>query len=88
MRYVRSKQKVQDKDGPLEGSDENINIITEGFLMTENLNEYFSSVPTREDISALQVQEIKFQGREADYLGLIVTPKIAAKKIRDTKDNK
>ena len=47
--YVRSKQKVQDKVGPLEDSDGNI--ITEGFLMAENLNEYFSSVVTREDIS-------------------------------------
>ena len=43
--YVPSKQKVQDKVGPLEGSDGNI--ITEGFLMTENLSEYFSSVFTR-----------------------------------------
>ena len=34
--YVRSKQKVQDKVGPLEDSDGNI--ITEGFLMAENLN--------------------------------------------------
>ena len=34
--YIRSKQKVQDKVGPLEGSDGNI--ITEGFLMAENLN--------------------------------------------------
>ena len=49
--HVRSKQKVQDKVGPLEGSDGNI--ITEGFLMAENLNEYFSSVFTREDISII-----------------------------------
>ena len=35
--YVRSKQKIQDKVGPLEGSDGNI--ITEEFLMAENLNE-------------------------------------------------
>ena len=56
--YVRSKQKVQDKVGPLEGSDGNI--ITKGFLMAENLNEYFSLVFIREDISALQVQETKF----------------------------
>ena len=34
--YVRSKQKVQDKVGPLEGSDGNI--ITEGFLMAEHQN--------------------------------------------------
>ena len=55
--YVRSKQKVQDKVGPLEGSDGNI--ITQGFLMAENLNEYFSSVFTREDISILPVLETK-----------------------------
>ena len=84
--YVRSKQKVQDKVGPLEDSDGNI--ITEGFLMAENLNEYFSSVFTREDI-ALPVTETKFEGRESDYLGqLIVTPKMLAKNIRDMKDNK
>ena len=53
--YVRSKQRVQDNGGPLEGSDGNI--ITEGFLMAENLNEYFSSGFTREDISTLPVLE-------------------------------
>ena len=68
--YVRSKQKVQDKVGPLEGSDGNI--ITEGFLMAENLNEYFSSVFTREDISVLPVLETKFEGREFDYLGQLI----------------
>ena len=51
--YVRSKEKVQDEVGPLEGSDGNI--ITEVFLMAENLNEYIGSVFTREDINALQV---------------------------------
>ena len=40
------------------------NIITEGSLMAESLNEYFSSVFTREDISALPVPEKKFEGRE------------------------
>ena len=84
--YVRSKQKVQDKVGPLEGSDGNI--ITEGFLMAETLNEYVS-VFTREDISTLPVLETKFEGRESGYIGqLIVTPKIVAMKIRDMTDNK
>ena len=64
--YVRSKQKVQDKVGPLE--DSGGDVITEGFLMAENLNEYFSSVFTREDINALPVPETKFKGRESDYL--------------------
>ena len=73
--------------GPLEGSDGNK--ITEAFLMAENLKEYFSSVFTRDDISALQVPETKFEGREFDYLGqLIVTPKMVAKNIRDMKDYK
>ena len=85
--YVPSKQKVQDKVGPLEGSDGNI--ITEGFLMAENLNEYFSSVFTRDDINILPVHETKFERREYDYLGqLIVTPTMVAMKIRDIKDNK
>ena len=57
--------------------------------MAENLNEYFSSVFTREDTSALRVPETKFEGTESDYLGqLIVTPKMVAKKIRDMKENK
>ena len=57
--------------------------------MAENLNEYFSSVFTREDISILPVLETKFEGREFDYLRqLIVTPTMVAMKIRDMKDNK
>ena len=57
--------------------------------MAENLNEYFSSVFTREDISILPVLETKFEGREFDYLGqLIVTPTMVARKVRDMKDNK
>ena len=43
--YVRSKQNVRDKVGPLE---ENAgNIITQGFLMAEELYMQFSSVFTR-----------------------------------------
>ena len=47
--YVRSKQNVRDKVGPLE---ENVgNIITQGFVMAEELHLHFSSVFTREDTS-------------------------------------
>ena len=42
--YVRSKQKVRDKVGPLENNSENI--ILDGFQVAEVLNEYFSSVFT------------------------------------------
>ena len=38
--YVRSKQNVRDKVGPLE--DNFGNIVTQGFLMAEELNMHFS----------------------------------------------
>ena len=44
--YVRSKQNVRDKVGPLE--DNAGNITTQGCLMAEELNVHFSSVFTRE----------------------------------------
>ena len=56
--YVRSKQIVRDKVGPL---DDNAGIkITQGCLMAEELNKHFSSVFTREDTSSLPVPETKF----------------------------
>ena len=85
--YVRSKQSVQNKVGPLEDSAGNI--ISQGFLMAEDLNGYFSSVFTREDISSLPVPDAKFQEAKSDYLGpLIVTPDMVAKKIKAMKNNK
>ena len=85
--YDRSKQNVQDKVGPLEDSAGNI--ISQGFLMAEDLNGYFSSVFTKEDISSLPVADAKFQGAKSDYLGpLVVTPELVAKKIKAMKDNK
>ena len=85
--YVRSKQNVQDKVGPLEDSAGNI--ISQGFLMAEDLNGYFISVFTKEDISSLPVADAKFQGAKSDYLGpLVVTPELVAKKIKAMKDNK
>ena len=85
--YVRSKQNVQDKVGPLEDSAGNI--ISQGFLMAEDLNSYFSSVFTKEDISSLPVADAKFQGAKSNCLGpLVVTPELVAKKIKAMKDNK
>ena len=48
--YVRSKQKVRDKVGPLKNNRGNI--ISDGFQIAEVLNEYFCSVFTTEDISS------------------------------------
>ena len=84
--YVRSKQNVRDKVGPLE--DNPGNIITEGCLMAEELNVHFSSVFTREDTSSLPVPETKFNGSEEEKLGqLVVTPEVASK-INNMKENK
>ena len=80
--YVRSKQNLQDKVGPLEDSAGNI--ISRVFN-----GGYFSSVFTKEDISSLPVADAKFQGAKSDYLGpLFVTPELVAKKIKAMKDNK
>ena len=61
--YVRSKQEVRDKVGPLENNRGNI--ISDGFQMAEVLNEYFSSVFTKEDISSLPVPFTKFEGNKS-----------------------
>ena len=85
--YVRSKQNVRDKVGPLE--DNAGNIITEVCLMAEELNVHFSSVFTREDTSSLPVPETKFNGSEEEKLGqLVVTPEVVASKINNMKENK
>ena len=85
--YVRSKQNVRDKVGPLE--DNAGDIITGGFLMAEELNMHFSSVFTREDTSSLPVPETKFNGSEGERLGqLVVTPEIVTSKINNMKENK
>ena len=85
--YVRSKQNVRDKVGPLE--DNVGNVITQGFLMAEESNLHFSSVFTREDTSSLPVPETKFNGPEGERLGqLVVTPDVVATKINSMKEIK
>ena len=63
--------------------------MSQGVLMAEDLNGYFSSVFTREYINSLAVPDATFQEAKSDYLGqFIVTPEMVAKKIKQTKDNK
>ena len=62
--YIRSKQNIRDKIGPLEDSAGNI--ISHSVLMAEDLNGYFSSVFTRKDISSLPVPDAKFQEAKSD----------------------
>ena len=68
--YARSKQNVQDKVGPL--VDSAGNIISQRFLMVEDLNGNFSSVFTSEDISSLHAPGAKFQEVKSDYLGQLI----------------
>ena len=67
--YVRSKQTIRDKVGPLE--DNFGNIVTQRFLMAEELNMHFSSVFTREDTSSLPVPETKVQGIRGGKVGAV-----------------
>ena len=53
--------------GPLENNAGNI--ITQGCLMAEELNVYFSSVFTREDTSSLPLPETKFNGSDEENWG-------------------
>ena len=85
--YVRSKQNVRDKVGPLK--DNAGNIITQGFLMAEELNMHFSSVFTREDNISFPVPETKFNGSEGERLGqLVVTPEVVASTINNMEESK
>ena len=85
--YVRSKQKVRDKVGPLENNRGNI--MSDGFQMAVVLNEYFSSVFTTEDISSLPVPFTKFEGNTSEHLGhLFVTPEMIVNIIKKMKDYK
>ena len=85
--YVRSKQNVRDKVGPLE--DNAGNIITHGFLIAEELSMHFSSVFTGEDTCSLPVPEKKFNESEGERLGqLVVTPVVVASKINNMKESK
>ena len=57
--------------------------------MAEVLNEYFSSVFTKEDISSLPIPFTKFEGNKSEHIGqLFVTPEMIDKKIKKMKDNK
>ena len=64
--YARSKQTVRDKVGPLDDND--VNLITQGFFMGEELNMHFSSV-FRDDTSSLPIPETKFNGPEGECWG-------------------
>ena len=76
-----SKQKVRDKVGPLKNSAGNV--ISDGFQMAENLNEYFCSVFTKEDISSLPLPARKFEGDQSQNLGqLFITPEMITKTIK------
>ena len=63
------------------------NIITQEFVMAEELNMHFSSVFTREDTSSLPVPETKSNESEGERLGqFVITPEVVASKIINMKE--
>ena len=67
--YVRSKQNVRDRVGPLE--DNAGKKITQGILMAEELNMHFSSVFTREETSSLPIAGNKVRGIRGGKVGAV-----------------
>ena len=67
--YVRSKQNVRDRVGPLEDSAGNT--ITKGVLMAEEVNMHFSSVFTRRDTSSLHAPKQKVRGIRGGKVGAV-----------------
>ena len=56
--------------------------------MSEDLNEYFSSMFTKEDISSLPLPARIFEGDESNNLGqLFVTPEMISRKIKMIKNH-
>ena len=83
--YIRTKQNVRDKVGPLKDNDGNNTRI----FNADELNMHFSSVFTREDTSSLPVPETKFKGSEGERLRqLVVTPGEVASQINNMTENK
>jgi len=80
--YVRSKENIQNNVGLLEDSARNI--VSDGLLMSENLNQFFSSVFTMEEVSSLPILATKFMNSKEDvYLGILVfTQEMIAYKIK------
>ena len=86
--YVRSKQTVRDKVGPL--VDNAGNIITQGFLMAEELNICTSVQCSREKILVryLYQKQSSRDQREKGLGQLVVTPEVVVSKINNMKENK
>ena len=68
--YVRSKQNVRDRVGPLK--DNAGNKIAQGIIMAEELNMHFSSVFTREDTSSYTCTRNKVRGTRGEKVGAVI----------------
>ena len=84
--YIKSKQKVKDREGPLKDIDGNV--ITKSVDIAESLNHYFSSVFTLEDKGKLPTIPQMMGENEACIQHMVITPDMILAKLKKMKDNK
>ncbi len=85
--YVRSKQKVKVGIGPIEDSEGNL--VSDNKGMAEELNNYFGSVFTKENLNDIPVPEKRFFGGEKECLfDITITAEEVKSKINNLKPNK
>ena len=84
-KYVRSKLKVKDGISPLK--NKNDVTITDDKGKAELLNDFFSSVFTREDLSSLP-KDTDPKNNNTAIVDLIITPQAVKDKLKDLNPNK
>ena len=84
--YIRSKQKVKYRVGPLKDIDGNV--TTKSVDIAESLNNYFSSVFTLEDKGKLPTIPQMMGENEACIQHMVITPDMILAKLKKVKDNK
>lgn len=85
--YVRSRSKTKVKVGPL--VDESGSTISDSKHMAEVLNNYFSSVFTREDVSKMVEAPMIFKGTDSEALNNItIDVAVVKKKIEALRSDK
>jgi len=82
-RYVRSKSRTKDIIGPLK--DDRGNIVTNDGQMADILNNFFSSVLTKENKDMLEVTMRCNGGDERSLRDIIITPDMVKLKISKLK---
>lgn len=85
--YIRSKSKTKDKVGPLK--DENGKLISDSNIMSKMLNDYFSSIFTKENMDMIPEARSNFkEDRDAKLQDIDITQDMIYQKLKNLKKHK